>query len=65
MTETFTHIASERAVALLPDYVQGVAPPGVAFRHLSDTWARWSLFVLRQRGRGSAAARRLVDLIGP
>jgi DNA-binding transcriptional LysR family regulator len=65
ITETFTLIASERAVALLPDYLQAAAaPPGVAFCRLSDPWARWELFVLRQRGRGSAAARRLVELIG-
>jgi DNA-binding transcriptional LysR family regulator len=64
ISETFTLIASDRAVALLPDYLQTAAPPGVAFCRLSDPWARWELFVLRQRGRGSAAARRLVELIG-
>jgi hypothetical protein len=31
---------------------------------LSDKRASWSLYVMRQRGRGSAAAIRLVELIG-
>ena len=64
ITETFTSIISEHAVALLPDYQEGVPPPGVTFARLSDSWARWGLYVLRQRGRGSPAARRLVELIG-
>ncbi len=64
ITETFALVASEGAVSLLPDYLNGAPPPGVAYRRLSDKWARWDLTVLRQRGRGSAAARRLVDLIG-
>lgn len=64
ITETYTRLASERAVALLPDYQEGAPPPGVAFSRLSDRWARWGLYVLRQRGKGSAAARCLVDLIG-
>ncbi len=63
VSETFTLVASEQAVALLPDYVDGAPPPGIAFCRLSDKWASWRLFVLRQRGRGSQAARRLVDLI--
>lgn len=64
ITETFTLVASEGAVSLLPDYLDGAPPPGVVFRHLSDPWARWGLYVLRQRGRGSPASRRLVDLVG-
>ena len=64
VSETFTLVASERAVALLPDYIEGVPPPGITYSRLSDKWARWSLYVLRQRGRGSAAGRRLVEIIG-
>jgi len=64
VTETFALVAGEGGVALLPDYLEGSAPPGVAFRRLSDRWARWGLFVLRQRGRGSPAARFLVDVLG-
>lgn len=64
VTETFTLIAGEQAVTLLPDYVSIQPPPGVVFCRLTDKWACWELFVLRQRGRGSAAARQLVDWIG-
>lgn len=64
VTETFALVANEGGVALLPDYLEGAAPPGVAFRQLSDRWARWGFHVLRQRGRGSAAARFLADVIG-
>jgi DNA-binding transcriptional LysR family regulator len=64
VSETFTLIASERAITLLPDYIGPQSPPGTRFVRVSEKWAHWSLYVLRQRGRGSPAARRLVDLIG-
>lgn len=64
VTETFTHIVSEGAVTLLPDYLSSQPPPGVAFRKITDKWAFWELFVLRQRGRGAAPTRQLVDWIG-
>jgi DNA-binding transcriptional LysR family regulator len=64
ITETFALVAGEDAVALLPDYMEGPPPPGVAYARLSDSWATWTLSVLRQRGRGSPAAVRLVELIG-
>ncbi len=64
ITETFALIAGEGAVALLPDYLDGSPPPGITYVVLSDKWATWTLYVMRQRGRGSAAAIRLVDLIG-
>lgn len=64
VTETFTLIAGENAVTLLPDYVSIQPPPGVVFSRLTDKWAHWELFVLRQRGRGSKATRQLVDWIG-
>jgi DNA-binding transcriptional LysR family regulator len=64
ITETFALVAGEGAVTLLPDYLDGAPPPGIAFVRLEDSWATWSFFVLRQRGRGSAVARRLYELIG-
>jgi DNA-binding transcriptional LysR family regulator len=64
ISETFALVAGEGAVALLPDYLEGAPPPGIAYVRLSDAWARWALVVLRQRGRGQPAARRLVELIG-
>jgi DNA-binding transcriptional LysR family regulator len=63
IAETFTRIAAEGAVALLPDYFTGQPPPGIIFVRISDKWARWHLIVLRQRGRGLAAARELVELL--
>ncbi len=64
VSETYTLVVSEGAVALLPDYLEGAPPPGVVHRPLSDTWAKWDLYVLRQRGRGSDAVKRLTQLIG-
>ena len=61
--ETFTRIAAEGAVTLLPDYLTGPPPPGVACVRIAERWAVWHLSVLRQRGRGSPAARRLVELL--
>lgn len=64
VSETHTLVVSEGAVALLPDYLEGAPPPGIVYRRLSDKWATWDMFVLRQRGRGSDAAKRLFSLIG-
>lgn len=61
ITETFTRIAAEGAVALVPDYFSGPPPPGTCLVPLSDKWARWRLIVLRQRGKGLLAARALVE----
>ena len=64
ISETFALVAGEGFAALLPDYLEGAPPPGIAYVRLSDSWATWSLVILRQRGRGQPAARRLVELIG-
>jgi DNA-binding transcriptional LysR family regulator len=63
VAETYALVSGERAVALLPCYMDGPPPPGVVFVPLSDRHATWDLMVLRQRGAGSSGARRLVDLI--
>lgn len=63
VAETFALVSGENAVALIPDYWDGQAPPGVCFVPLSDRHADWKLMVLRQRGAGQSGARRLVDLI--
>ncbi len=62
--ETFALVAGEGAVALLPDYLDGQAPAGLAYVRLADAWARWDLQVLRQRGKAMPAAARLVELLG-
>lgn len=59
--ETFSLVVAEQAVALFPDYHEGAPPPGIAFTRLSDKGATWDFLVLRQRGRGSAAAKQLVE----
>jgi len=61
--ETFSLVVGEQAVALFPDYHEGAPPPGIAFTRLLDKAATWDFLVLRQRGRGSAAAKRLVELL--
>jgi DNA-binding transcriptional LysR family regulator len=64
VAETFMRIVGDSAVCVLPNYIEGTSPPGVTFVPLSDKFATWDLYVLRQRGRGSPAIRRLVELIG-
>ena len=63
VAETFALVSGENAVSLIPDYIDGAPPPGVAFVPLSDRHATWNLLVLRQRGAGSSGARRLVELL--
>lgn len=63
VSETFTLITSERAVTLLPDYLASPPPPGTAVLRIADCWAHWDLHLLRQRGRGSQTARRLVEVM--
>lgn len=64
VAETFMRIVGDSAVCVLPNYVDGISPPGVTFVPLKDKFATWDFYVLRQRGRGSPAIRRLVELIG-
>lgn len=64
VSETITLVVSEGAVALLPDYLEGAAPPGVVYRPLADEWASWDMYVLRQRGQGSDASKRLFSIFG-
>jgi DNA-binding transcriptional LysR family regulator len=63
ISETFALIAGEGAVALIPDYMDAPAPPGIHFVPLKNKAAQWNLLILRQRGPGPASARRLVELI--
>ena len=63
VAETYALISGESAVSLIPGYLDGPPPPGVATASLIDRHATWKLMVLRQRGAGSSGARRLVDLV--
>ena len=51
LTHGLASVVTEHAVALMPEYTQGTAVPGVVFRPLSDSTARWDLVVAWQRGR--------------
>ncbi len=64
VSETFARVVGESAVSLLPDYAESTPLPEVVFRRINDPWATWDFYVLRQRGRGNAAIRRLVELVG-
>lgn len=63
ISETFARIVGDHALTLIPDYAEGAPPPAILFRRLADPFATWSFCVLRQRGRGSPAARRLVEIV--
>ncbi len=63
INDTFTLIGGEGAVALLPAYSDRMSSPGIVFVPIAEKWATWDLYVLRQRGRGNPASRRLVELI--
>ncbi|WP_221029141.1 LysR family transcriptional regulator [Actomonas aquatica] len=64
VTETFMRVVGDSAACIVPDYVEGSSPPGITFVKLNDDFATWDFYVLRQRGRGTPAIRRLVELIG-
>lgn len=63
VAETYALVSGENAVSLLPGYMDGPPPPGVAFVPITDRHATWALQILRQRGAGSSGARRLVELL--
>jgi DNA-binding transcriptional LysR family regulator len=56
-------IVTENAVALMPDYAKKTPVPGVIFRPLRDTAAKWDLLVAWQRGRASIPVRALLDAL--
>jgi DNA-binding transcriptional LysR family regulator len=63
MSHGFSLIATEGAVSLLPDYTKRMPVPGVVFRPLEDTTAKWELMVAWQRGKASAPLLALVDAL--
>lgn len=63
VAETYALVSGENAISLLPEYMDGPPPPGVAFVPIADRHATWALQILRQRGAGSSGARRLVALV--
>ncbi|MBS0661305.1 MAG: LysR family transcriptional regulator [Verrucomicrobia bacterium] len=61
--ESFSLVASEGAVLVLPDYFAETPPPGVKLLPLSDDAARWDLLLLWQRGRPSAVLKAMIELL--
>lgn len=53
-------VVTEGAVLLLPDYAAQRPVPGVVFRPLSDTDAKWQLMVAWLRGKTSAPVKVLL-----
>lgn len=63
ITETFSLLVAEHAVALLPSLVERFQAPGVTFRPLRGTAAKWNLQVAWQRGKITEPVRELVALL--
>lgn len=63
ISNILSHVVSEDAVTLLPEYFLQSSHPGVSFVPISDTDARWDFIVLWQRGRVPDATRALVDAL--
>jgi DNA-binding transcriptional LysR family regulator len=63
LSNTFTLVASEGAVALLPGYLKNFPVAGVAMLQLSDPKATWDFLVVWQRGRTAKPLRALLDAL--
>ena len=63
ITQTLSLLVAENAVALLPALVERFQVPGVTFRPLRGSAAKWDLQVAWQRGRITEPVRELVNLL--
>ena len=63
ITQTLSLLVAENAVALLPELVERFQVPGVTFRPLRGTTAKWDLQVAWQRGKITEPVRELVNLL--
>ena len=63
VAHTLSLVVAENAVALLPALVDGFNAPGVVFRPLTGTAAKWELQVAWHRGRITEPVRELVALL--
>lgn len=63
ITQTLSLLVAENAVALLPELVERFQVPGVTFRPLRGTAAKWDLQVAWQRGKITEPVRELVNLL--
>jgi len=62
--ESFSLVASEGAVMVLPDYFAQNAPPGTKLLPLIDAAATWDLLLIWQRGRAPAVLKAMIALLG-
>jgi DNA-binding transcriptional LysR family regulator len=63
VSNMFTLIVSEGAVALVPSYLKHFPVAGVAMVELSDKEATWDFLVMWQRGRTAKSLRELLDAL--
>lgn len=63
IAHTLSLLVAENAVALLPALVERAQVPGVTFRPLRGTTAKWDLQVAWQRGKITEPVRELVNLL--
>ena len=61
--ESFSLVASEGAVMILPDYFAQDAPPGTKLLQLIDQAATWDLLLIWQRGRAATVLKSMVALL--
>ncbi len=63
LTHTLSLLVAENAVTLLPALIEKFNVPGVAFRPLRGTTAKWDLQVAWHRGKITEPVRELVSLL--
>lgn len=63
LAQTMALVVAESAVSLVPEFVKDIPFPGVIFRPVPDTEARWELFAVWQRGLATAPLRTLLDAL--
>lgn len=61
--ESFSLVASEGAVMLVPDYFTSSPPPGTVLLPLVGKMATWDLLLIWQRGRKPAVLKAMIDLM--
>jgi DNA-binding transcriptional LysR family regulator len=61
ISQMFSLVSGEGAVALAPGYLKDIVVPGVAFVSIADPSAKWDFLVIWQRGRMPAALRALLE----
>ena len=63
LTHGLSLIVTEGAVSLQPGYAKKLQVPGVVFRPLRDSAAKWELMVAWQRGKVSLPVKALLDAL--